>query len=299
MENSCSPVQSPFTGAETTTVWGTLDGRSIYQCPDTEAVFFNREEVSERNYQDYGAYPYLEEFDEERINWEVGIRRPKYREQLDLMEDYAPGRKLLDMGAGPGYLCRVAEDEGWKARGIEISKNAVRFGERELGVRYVDIEEIEDGSVDVITCHHVLEHIPKPMMFLGELRSKLKKDGLLVLHVPHQQPLTFLLRDYIGQILSNDESDTFCTLYGDTHISGFTKISLQKVLKEAGFDVHFTITKGMWTKYYDPFFAKNYLRGGKYVEMARKFVRHLAERMGEPVGRGDWVVGYFSKSSAS
>jgi len=299
MENSRLPVQSPFTGSETTTVWGKLDGRSIYQCPDTGAVFFDREEISERSYQDYGAYPYLEEFDEERINWEVGIRRSKYREQLDLMEDYAPGRNLLDMGAGPGYLCRVAEDEGWEARGIEISKNAVQFGKQELGVRYIDIEEVEDGSVDVITCHHVLEHIPQPMRFLGNLRSKLRRGGLLVLHVPHQQPLTFLLRDWVGRLLSNGKLDTFCTLYGETHIQGFTKKSLQKVLEEAGFSAHFTISKGMWTKYYDPFFAKNYLRDGKYVAMARKFVRHVIERLGEPVGKGDWVVGYFSKSNAT
>jgi 2-polyprenyl-3-methyl-5-hydroxy-6-metoxy-1,4-benzoquinol methylase len=297
MDTDPESARSPFTGAGTTSVWGRLDGRSIYQCPDTGAVFFDREEISESDYQDYGAYPYLEEFGEERINWEVRIRRPKYQEQLDLMENYAPGNTLLDVGAGPGYLCRVAEEEGWAARGVEIAQDAVCFGEEELGVRYVDIEDVEDESIDAITCHHVLEHIPQPMEFLETLRRKLKEEGLLVLHVPHQQPLTFRLRDWAGDLLGG-ESDTFCTLYGDIHISGFTKASLRTVLKEAGFSPHFTSTTGMWTKYYDPFFAKNYLRDDKYWAMARKFVRHVVERMGEPLGRGDWVVGYFHKANA-
>ena len=297
LEIGCSSARSPFTGTQTTSVWGRIDGRSIYQCPNTGAVFFDREEISEHDYQDYGAYPYLEEFDEERINWEVRIRRPKYRKQLELMDEYAPGKTLLDVGAGPGYLCRVAEKEGWAARGVEIAQDAVCFGEEELGVHYVDIEDVEDESIDAITCHHVLEHIPQPMEFLETLRSKLKERGLLVLHVPHQRPLTFLLRDWIGKHLLTGDHDTFCTLYGDIHISGFTKRSLRRVLEEAAFGAHFTLTTGMWTKYYDPFFAKNYLRDRKYVAMARKFVRHVAERMGEPFGRGDWVVGYFYKQN--
>lgn len=299
IETDSVSARSPFTGAETTSVWGQLEGRPIYQCPDTGAVFFDRKEISEHDYQDYGAYPYLEKFDEERINWEVRIRRPKYRKQLDLMEDYAPGKKLLDVGAGPGYLCRVAEDRGWNARGVEISKDAVHFGEEKLGVRYIDIQNVEDGSIDAITCHHVLEHIPQPMTFLEELHGKLKEGGLLVLHVPHQRPLTFLLRDWIGQLVSSGEAETFCTLYSDIHITGFTKGSLQRVLNEAGFGPHLTLTTGMWTKYYDPFFAKNYLRDNKYVALVRKFVRHLVERLGEPLGRGDWVVGYFYKRGTS
>lgn len=212
------------------------------------------------------------------------------------MKGYTSGKKLLDIGAGPGYLCRVAEDRGWEAHGIEISKDAVHFGEEKLGVQYVDIDNVEKESIDAITCHHVLEHISAPMSFLEQLREKLKDGGLLVLHVPHQRPLTFLLRDFVWQIVSNRSADTFCTLYSDIHISGFTERSLQKVLVEAGFGMHFSLTAGMWTKYYDPFFLKNYMRDGQFVAVGRKFVRHLVERLGEPIGKGDWVIRYFFKN---
>ena len=295
IKNERKSARSPFTGKETTSIWGRLEGRWIYQCPDTGAIFFDRDVITEEDYQDYGAYPYLEEFDDDRISWEVRIRRTQYKKQLNLMEDYAPGRKMLDVGAGPGYLCRVAADQEWKVQGVEISKDAVTFGQEKLDVRYIDIEEVEDGSVDAITCHHVLEHIPQPMAFLQQLRGKLKDGGLLVLHVPHQQPLTFLLRDWLGQTASSGSRDTFCTLYGDIHITGFTEYSLQRVLQEAGFGMHFSLTAGMWTKYYDPFLLNNYLRDSKYVAAARKFVRHLAERIGEPMGKGAWVIGYFFK----
>lgn len=60
-------VRSPFTGAETTSIWGRVEGRWIYECPDTGAIFFDRDMITEEDYQNYGAYPHLETFDEERI----------------------------------------------------------------------------------------------------------------------------------------------------------------------------------------------------------------------------------------
>lgn len=292
MAHASAHARSPFTGEDTSTVWGRKDGQLIYVCPTTGALFFDRAQLKSSDYQEY--YPYLAGFDDERFTWELGVRRGKYRRQLAQMRRYAPGVSLVDIGAGPGYFCRVATEEGWAARGVEVAAEAITHGRRRYGVQYVALDDIVDESVDAITCHHVLEHVDEPAAFLAMLRRKLKPRGLLVVHVPHQQPLTFLARDTAAR-LARADAERFCSMYGDIHISGFTVASLEKVAIGAGFDAHFVRSAGMWSMYYDPFFVRNYVRAGQWSTLARKAVRHAIETVGLPIGLGDWVVGYFAK----
>jgi SAM-dependent methyltransferase len=170
-------------------------------------LFFARPIGSDYDYQDY--YPYLADFDRARFEWEIGIRRPKLARQLALIRRMMPQAvTLLDVGAGPGYLCAVAREQGFEPLGIEPSSAARLAGEQQFSVAYTELDEVSDGSLDVITCHHVLEHIEWPAKFVQTLRTKLRPGGLLVLHVPHQQPLSFLLREKSMK----RQPDTFCTL---------------------------------------------------------------------------------------
>jgi SAM-dependent methyltransferase len=286
-------ARSPFSGAETTRIWGRKDGRAIFECPDTGAVFFDRAEIRREDYQEY--YPYLAAFDAERFAWELRIRRRKYERQLELMEAHAPGRRLLDIGAGPGYLVRVALDRGWDAKGVELAEEAKRHGRRVYGVTYVELDDIEDGSLDVVTCHHVLEHLMEPAAFLDRVHRALKPGGLAVFHVPHQRPLTFAVRDRLCQLAAGGRADTFCCLYGDIHITGFTERSLARLVERHGYSRIFTQSADMWSKFYDPFFFGNYVRDRAWGTLVRKAVRHAIENAGVPFGLGDWVIGYFRR----
>ena len=245
-------VRSPFTGSVSTEVWGKRNDQVIYRCPDTGVVFFDRSNINCDSYESY--YPYLVNFDDARNQWELNIRRKKYRRQLAVMEKYSPGRHLIDVGAGPGYFCRVACEEGWVAKGVEVSETAVQHGRQHFQVEYTSLDRIAEASVDAITCHHVLEHLAHPREFLETIRRKLVPGGLVVIHVPHQQPLTFWLRDRLARYLCPDR-DTRCCLYGSIHISGFTRGSLRNAVERVGLKTHFTRVTGMWSKYYDPFFT--------------------------------------------
>jgi 2-polyprenyl-3-methyl-5-hydroxy-6-metoxy-1,4-benzoquinol methylase len=284
-------ARSPFTGAESNRIWGWSAGRPIFQCPDTGAVFLNRDDLRGEDYQDY--YFYLPSFTRKRFEWELQIRRRKFERQLKLMSRYAPGRRLLDVGAGPGYLVRMALHLGWDARGVEISEEAVRHGRKVFGVEYVPLQDVADQSLDVITCYHVLEHIPEPAPFLDLLNRKLKPGGLLAFHVPHRQPFTFAIRSALRRLRGRTE--TMASIYEDIHITGFTRDSLQRFVERHGFGTHFTRTVGMWSAFYDPFFLGNYVRDRAWVPMVRKFLRHVIETTGIPFGFGDVVVGYFRK----
>lgn len=256
-------------------------------------LFFRRPIQSGYDYQEY--YPYLADFDQARFRWEIGIRRPKFVRQLALIRRLAPGAStLLDVGAGPGYLCAVANELGFKATGIEPSDAARRAGEQQFAVTYTQLEDVDDQSLDVITCHHVLEHVEWPTEFLRTLRAKLKPTGLLVLHVPNQQPLSFWLRETAAR----GRADTFCTLYYPIHINGFTSQSLARTVERAAFRVVSLANASMWSMHYDPFFLANYFRNqGSPARSALQVARHAArcavDVAGNSFGRGDWVIGHF------
>jgi SAM-dependent methyltransferase len=70
---------------------------------------------------------------------------------------------------------------------------------QELGYRCfeqdagVDRWDLEDGAVDVVVSNQCLEHIPDTDHFIGEARRVLKKNGSLLLSVPNQGALGYII----------------------------------------------------------------------------------------------------------
>ncbi len=114
-----------------------------------------------------------------------------------------------------------------------------------------------------------------------------------MLHVPHQQPLTLAIRQWLEKFAPESLSDTHCSLYGDIHISGFTIRSLRLLLESSGYDAYFVRTAGLWSRFYDPFFLRTLFRNRAWAAIARKTARGVIDNAGTAVGLGDWVIGYF------
>jgi 2-polyprenyl-3-methyl-5-hydroxy-6-metoxy-1,4-benzoquinol methylase len=264
----------------------------MYECQSCGVVFFDRGQFELHDYDNY--YDYTDTWDDARVAWELGIRRRALRKQLAHLGTYVEGRRLLDIGAGPGYLCRVATDEGWEACGIELSAKALRIGRQFLQVNYLQLEDVAEESLDVITCYHVLEHMERPDEFIKSLRSKLKTGGVVAVHVPHREPLSFLLRNWLNR-LRGQQSEKLCALYVPEHISGFTQESLVKTFELFGFQSLMVKTAAMWSMYYDPFFLKNYLREKNYLNIFKHTLRCMVDNVGVGAGLGDWVVAHFRK----
>lgn len=130
--------------------------------------------------------------------------------------------RLLDLGCGNGALLRAFSDlePRWSLVGTELNDKYRSEVER--------IEHVEalhtcmpidvPGPFDLITMVHVLEHIPSPIEFLAKLRTKLKKDGVLVIEVPHyvENPFDLIVAD---------------------HSTHFDLATLRRVLEAAGYRV--------------------------------------------------------------
>ncbi len=281
----------PVCSAEKSRIWGVKTEQQMYECVACGLTFFDRSAFKAHEYQNY--YDYAEQWDRTEVLAELRLRRRALSWQLRKLRTYVSGRNLLDIGAGPGYLVHLAAEVGWKAQGVELSENALRIGRQFLNVEYVQLDDVPNESLDVITCYHILEHMERPDDFIKKVYSKLKTGGVVAVHVPHREPLSFLVRNVLSSKSAGVEKH--CQLYVPEHISGFTKESLSRAFDVFNFKVLLVRTSAMWSVYADPFFLKSYLKARDYRGIVRHGLRCLVDNLGVPFGKGDWVVGHFQK----
>lgn len=86
-------------------------------------------------------------------------------------------RKVLDIGAGRGYLQDVVDDY----TALDISPNVERFFHKPFVLGSATSMPFPDGTFDAAWSIWVLEHVPNPEAALVEMRRVVKDGGLLFL----------------------------------------------------------------------------------------------------------------------
>ena len=108
--------------------------------------------------------------------------------KYNIVQALKPMGSILDIGCGSGELLQLFHKKGWKTVGIEpddvVRKTAIsRYA---LDIREeISLKTIPDGSFDVITMWHVLEHVPDLTGRVKEIKRLLKNDGILIVAVPN------------------------------------------------------------------------------------------------------------------
>lgn len=114
------------------------------------------------------------------------------------MREQCGYKTLLDIGAGTGYFLKLAKDRGFDVFGIEVSERASEFARENYGVNLLNITDIEearfhDGSFDVVTLCHVVEHLLYPEVTLKEIYRILQHNGMLLIITPNCMTIETLL----------------------------------------------------------------------------------------------------------
>jgi len=107
----------------------------------------------------------------------------KYR----LITQYIHTGTILDIGCASGEFLHVMKSRGWKATGIEPDEKTRQRAIENYGIDVIDesgLTVIPDGTIDVITLWHVLEHVPDLNGRLKEIHRILKREGLVIIAVP-------------------------------------------------------------------------------------------------------------------
>jgi SAM-dependent methyltransferase len=143
-------------------------------------------------------------------------------------------RRLLDIGCGPGFFLATAIKRGWKASGIEPSRQAAAHA-RELGATVTEGFFGPEtapalGRFDVIALTNMLEHVPDPAAILTQARELLDDGGLICVGVPNDfSPLQIAGKNAVGA------GDWW--LAPPHHLNYFTFDSLCALLTRLGFSV--------------------------------------------------------------
>ncbi len=132
-------------------------------------------------------------------------------------------QQLLDLGTGTGHILQLFSERTQAALGIDSSHEMLKVARANLEsanlphcqVRYGDIYRlnIEPGSVDLVTIHHVLHFLDEPALAVREAAQTLRPGGLLLVvdFAPHK--LEVLHTDHAHRRLCFDSSEVqaWCT----------------------------------------------------------------------------------------
>jgi len=189
------------------------------------------EDLLKRYSAEYLYGEYLPVFRADRSGFDLELVRGHYALYLALAgRVFAPGKRLLDVGCGPGFFLKAAAGLGWEAEGVEISPSAAEYAAAVLGVpvRRTKLEEagFPEAAFDVVTMLDAIEHLGDPSAALAVARRVLKPGGRLILNTPD-------LGSASRRVLGTD----WGVLTPAEHLTYFTGRTLRRMLERAGFDV--------------------------------------------------------------
>jgi SAM-dependent methyltransferase len=138
-------------------------------------------EQAQRHYRGEEGRRYQERkrgLPEQAIPWVAALRARKFASLVGA-EDV-----VLEYGVGSGW--NLAELRCRRKLGFDVA-DFLGPSLRALGIEFVaDTKILPHGAVDVVICHHTLEHILNPPEALDEMRRLLKSEGRLLLYVPFE-----------------------------------------------------------------------------------------------------------------
>ena len=186
-------------------VLATVDGYDVIDCEvcgfrHVDPLFTNEQlkKFYETEFYQSERPDYFERMEADREWWML-----RYRHYYELIEAHAPGRRILDIGSGPGYFLDAGRERGWQVLGFEPSRAAADYT-RSRGLAVVNdffcaASAKEHGPFDAISMSMVLEHVRDPIGLIEEARSLLVPGGLLFVASPNDfNPLQMVLWKKMG-----------------------------------------------------------------------------------------------------
>lgn len=165
-----------------------FDELRFVRCGDCGLVYKSEEDPQLRarlakkydaNYFIHGQAQYLK-------RWEHRVA--KCRRQLLMCLEFAPhARRTLDVGCSAGYVLEAARSLGLSPTGIDIAAFSAKLAkDRGHDTTTASLTELpfRDGSFDVVTAKHTLEHVDVPKRGLSELARVLAPGGVALVVVP-------------------------------------------------------------------------------------------------------------------
>lgn len=149
--------------------------------------------------------------------------------------------KILDIGCADGVFTNVVlkKSGAQKVIGIDVLKKSVDWaklhwqGNKKLEFRMGNAHSLKfpNNSFDAVFALEVMEHVPKPLVVLRQIKRVLKKGGYAVMLVPTDNKLFSVIWFFWTKFWRGK-------IWDDCHIQSFSaKNKLSALSKRVGFEI--------------------------------------------------------------
>jgi SAM-dependent methyltransferase len=164
---------------------------------------------------------------------------PDLKDAIGWMFEHVKEDKVfLDFGCSTGYFgSLIKKAKNNKVFGVEISDDAKEARKVLDGVYVFDIDgewpkEIFRRKYDYLFFGDIIEHLKDPQEALKKARGLLKDDGLVFISTPNVAHISVRL-----ELMSGNFEYEPMGILDTTHLKYFTKKSLTKLVKAAGYTI--------------------------------------------------------------
>ena len=180
---------------------------------------------------------------QQQFKWTRTGYHPKYNSQLSKYkviscleqigrhcDDKDPlDRSLLDIACGDGYITEKLSPYFSKIIGLDANSDVVEQAKKRVTKARFFNSLAEDYQSDEkfssITLLDLLEHVQSPVDLLKHLKSMLKPEGVLIVHVPNALAINRQLNVLMGSLTHCEELSPF-----DLNIAGHRRSYCMKTL---------------------------------------------------------------------
>lgn len=203
------------------------------------------------------------------------VKKNAIRNKVKLISKYANKGAVLDIGSGTGDFLVESKLQGWKIMGFEPNEKARQIALNKNIILAETLEVLPNGSFDVITMWHVLEHVPNLEKQIKELKRLIKPNGTIIIAVPN-------FKSYDAKHYKE-----FWAAYDvPRHLWHFSKIAIQKIFYKESIKLFHV--KPMW---FDSFYVS--LLSEKYKTGKMNFFKGFC------IGLFSNMVGIFKNEFSS
>jgi SAM-dependent methyltransferase len=154
--------------------------------------------------------------------------RDTFRRRLALVDRHVGSGRILDVGAGYGYLTEVAAPrfpERWVVERSSTAAARVPPSARVVLGTWEDVD-VPERYFDVVSMQDCLEHFRDPLQALAKTRAALRPGGALLAVTPN-----------VGSWLARLQGHRWVSLKFPEHVVLFSEATLRRTLETAGFRV--------------------------------------------------------------
>jgi len=162
---------------------------------------------------------------------------------LNCLDKYRETGNLLEIGCGDGAFLKLAQDQGWKVTGIEISTKAATLARDKYGLDILNdsfeqvFKELKRNFFDIVVMWGVIEHLHNPVMELRLVKLLLRKGGILLIYTPNANSIFHKLARAVYFLTCGFVKFPMERIVTAMHTIYFTPDTIIKILNNCNFTI--------------------------------------------------------------